>query len=74
MTQEKIFIGQEQASGDFLMRLPEASVADLYKMIVAAPLEQRRTFHQVKTQLEEQYKKLITDPASATKPEKGGAQ
>jgi len=58
ITTDKIFIDRE-SSGNFLMRLPEEAVCDLYEMIVAAPLLPRRTFYQVRQHLESQYPEFI---------------
>ena len=56
----KIFIDREPGTGDFLMRLPEEALADLYEMIKTAPLAQRRTFFTVRQHLEQNYPELIT--------------
>lgn len=58
METDKIFIDQTP-QGDFLMRMPEEAVADLYEMILSAGLLYRRTFHGVKQQLESNYKELL---------------
>lgn len=67
-TTDKIFIDREGNTGNFLMRMPEEAVCDLYEMIVAAPLLPRRTFYQVKEHLESQYPELIRRKVSAGKP------
>ena len=61
---DKIFIDREGSTGDFLMRMPEDAVCDLYEMIVAAPLLSRRMFFQVKAHLENKYPELLIRKAS----------
>lgn len=59
MTQtEKIFIDRTP-QGEFLMRMPQEAVSDLYEMILSAGLAQRRQFYGVKQQIEENYSDIV---------------
>lgn len=64
---DKIFIDREKQTGDFVMRMPEAAMPALYEMLQAAPLTARRYFYQVKQQLEDNYRDLLTQ-AGLVKP------
>lgn len=55
MATEKIFIGRLPDGEHYEMRIPKRYIGDLYRLICAAPLMERQTFHEVRQQLEDQY-------------------
>lgn len=60
MVQDKIYIEQEPATGDFIMRMPAEALPDFYGMLVSSPLLSRRWFYQVKDHLESNYRDYLT--------------
>jgi len=60
MEHSKIFMEQERATGDFLMRMPAEALPEFYEMLVASPLISRRWFYQVKDHLETNYREQLT--------------
>lgn len=60
MEHTKIFIEQEPATGDFLMRMPADALPAFYEMLTTSPLNTRRWFFQVKDHLETNYREQLS--------------